>query len=294
MDVRLLLLIVADLLFSIQFVFNKIFQKRQGTALRAGFLFSFLSASVFAVVMLFVTGFKIEIEWFSLLMAFCMGCTYVLLAYLSIKALSYTSIATFSLFLMLGGMVVPFLYGILLNGDAITRPKVVCFVIISVALFLNTDFKKEKNTFKAVICFLAVFFINGMDGVISTIHQQNKGGFPIINTFNFMFWCCTIQAVISLILFFIFAKSKDAKINLKDKKSLFSAAGYGLVNGCGNLLVYYSVAFIEPSLQFPIVTGGTVCLSIVMAYLIEKEKPTWKNLVSCALTLAGTIILLFQ
>lgn len=294
MDIRLLLLIVADLLFSIQFVFNKIFQKRQGTALRAGFLFSFLSASTFAIIMLCFTGCKIEVEWFSILMAFCMGCTYVLLAYLSIKALSYASIATFSLFLMLGGMVVPFLYGILLNGDEITWTKVVCFLIIAVALFCNTDAKKEKKTIKAIVCFFAVFFINGMDGVISTIHQQNKGGFPIVNTINFMFWCCIIQAAISLILFCVFARSKDAKVDLTDRKSLFSAAGYGLVNGCGNLLVYYSVAFIEPSLQFPIVTGGTVCLSIVMAYLIEKEKPTWRNIVSCLLTLLGTIILLMK
>ena len=58
--------------------------------------------------------------------------------------------------------------------------------------------------------------------------------------------------------------------------------------GVGNLLAVICLLHIEPSFQYPIVTGGGIILA-GLGGLFFREKITWRFLVSCALVMAGTV-----
>jgi hypothetical protein len=70
--------------------------------------------SAFGSLMYFIiSGFVIEFTWFSFLLATILAVIMIPYYMIGIKVLSYGSLAIYSMFMMLGGMLVPFFYGIL-------------------------------------------------------------------------------------------------------------------------------------------------------------------------------------
>ena len=65
----------------------------------------------------------------------------------------------------------------------------------------------------------------------------------------------------------------------------------GVLNGVANLLLLLSLKELAPSLQYPIVTGGTIFLSAVFGLLVYKEKPTARVWCSVALAVVGTVVM---
>ena len=76
------------------------------------------------------------------------------------------------------------------------------------------------------------------------------------------------------------------------KASPWAAAG-GLVNGIANLLLLLSLKTLQPSLQYPIITGGCIFLSAILG-LFFHEKPTKKEWISVLMAVIGTVIMIFD
>ena len=64
-----------------------------------------------------------------------------------------------------------------------------------------------------------------------------------------------------------------------------------MVNGIAEVLVLLSIMHIEPSVQYPIITGGCVVLSVVFG-LFFREKITRRNALCALITLVGTLVLM--
>ena len=88
-------------------------------------------------------------------------------------------------------------------------------------------------------------------------------------------------------------KKSDCDICVRNyvKASPWAAIG-GLINGVANLLLLFSLTTLEPSLQYPIITGGSIFLSALIG-LVFKEKPNTKTWISVAFAVVGTIIMIF-
>jgi multidrug transporter EmrE-like cation transporter len=82
----------------------------------------------------------------------------------------------------------------------------------------------------------------------------------------------------------------DKKQNLI---ALSAAGGYGIVNGLGNLIALICLLKIEPSAQYPIITGGCIAFSMIFGVIFFKEKITKRKILSLVAILLGTAILLF-
>lgn len=286
-----LLLIVATVLYSIQFVFSKVYQREAGETFIGSCRYLMISSLVFGVLMFAYNGFRLSVTPFSLLMAACALAINVGCCYFGIVALSISDLAKYSLYMMLGGMAIPFLYGFIFNGDAVTWQKIVCFVTIAAALYINAsgaaDTKHEG--WKAKLCYAAIFLFNGMSGVVATIHQNPAVGTAIVGTNDF-----TILKMILNVLFCGGVVLWGARHNLVKHisfKALGAAGGYGVVNGIAEVLVLLSIMHIEPSVQYPIITGGCVVLSVVFG-LFFREKITRRNALCALITLAGTLVLM--
>ncbi len=292
-----LLLILATVCFSIQFVFNKMYERDVG----AGFLpccsFLLIGSAVFGGILCVLEGFQIEATAYSWLMALLGSLICVVTGYFGILALSISDLAKYSLYLMLGGMAVPFVYGFLFNGDAVTWQKIVCFVTIAAALIVNArgDGTQKKDDWRAWMCYIAIFLFNGLSGVVATIHQLPPEGAVAVsaNDYTILIMACNIIIAGAALLIgrlrgMGFPKAQDKKTNIR---SLMAAGGYGVVNGIGSILLLISVLHIEPSVQYPIVTGGCVVLSVIFG-LFFGEKITRKNAVCAAITLLGTLVLM--
>ena len=85
--------------------------------------------------------------------------------------------------------------------------------------------------------------------------------------------------------------ARHGRVKRLSMKALGAAGGYGVVNGVAEVLVLLSIMHIEPSVQYPIITGGCVVLSVVFG-LFFREKITRRNALCALITLIGTLVLM--
>ena len=280
------LVVISTILFSLQFLFNQRFQETYGTGMKATQVFSLYKSLVIILMMLLIAGFKVEFTWFSLGMATVYALSGIAMGYYSLKAFSVANLSVYSVFSMLGGMILPFFLGVLFfdEGDKLGF-KLICCALIVVAVLLNI--KSGKQYRKALLYYFAVFVLNGMAGVISKLHQSSA--LPHVDSTNFMLWMSVVSVVISALWLLIGYR----QIPLIKGKNILFVSGYGVFNGLGNLFLLIALSgehALPASVQYPLVTGGVMVCSTVIS-TIRREKLTVREYVATAISLLASVFI---
>ena len=281
------LVIISTILFSLQFLFNQRFQQTYGTGMKATQVFSLYKSLVIILMMLLISGFKVQFSWFSLGMATIYAVSSITMGYYSLKAFSVANLSVYSVFSMLGGMILPFFLGVLFydEGDNLVF-KIICCALIVVAVLLNI--KSGKQDKKALVYYFAVFVLNGMAGVISKIHQSSTSLSPVDST-SFMLLTASVAVVVSATWLLIAYR----EIPLIKGKNVLFVTGYGVFNGLGNLFLLIALSGengLPASVQYPLVTGGVMVCSTIIS-TIRKEKLTVREYIATFIALLASIFI---
>lgn len=280
------LVIISTVLFSLQFLFTQRFQETSGTGMKPTLVFSLYKSLVIILMMLLISGFKIGFSWFSLLMATVYAVSSMAMSYYSLKAFAVANLSVYSVFSMLGGMILPFFLGVLFfdEGDKLVF-KIICCALIVVAVLLNI--KSGKQDKKALFYYFAVFVLNGMSGVISKLHQSSP--YSPVDSTSFMLWSSVVTVVLSAAWLLIAYR----QIPLIKGKNIFFVTGYGVFNGLGNLFLLIALSGesgLPASVQYPLVTGGVMVCSTIIS-TIRKEKLTVREYIATFIALLASIFI---
>lgn len=275
------LIIISVIMFSSGFVFNDAFRKQRGAGLFATLEFSFISSIAALIVLFLINGFKLEFTPFTLIMAFISTINGFLFSVCTLRSLSSINLSVYSVFSMLGGMLLPFLQGIFFFGEKFTLAKLVCLLAIISALMFTLEKGKNKS---GLLYYIGIFVLNGMSGVLSKIftsapyEKTSPEGYTILMTI-----CMVIISGIGL----LFVRNKQGKINIR---SVVSASSGGIINKLGNLLLVIALMHVDASVQYPMVTGGTMIVSTLFCFF-GKNKPKKNELIAVALSFIGMLAL---
>lgn len=280
------LVIISTVLFSLQFLFTQRFQETSGTGMKPTLVFSLYKSLVIIFMMLLISGFKIGFSWFSLLMATVYAVSSMAMSYYSLKAFAVANLSVYSVFSMLGGMILPFFLGVLFfdEGDKLVF-KIICCALIVVAVLLNI--KSGKQDKKALFYYFAVFVLNGMSGVISKLHQSSP--YSPVDSTSFMLWSSVVTVVLSAAWLLIAYR----QIPLIKGKNIFFVTDYGVFNGLGNLFLLIALSGesgLPASVQYPLVTGGVMVCSTIIS-TIRKEKLTVREYIATFIALLASIFI---
>ena len=280
------LVIISTILFSLQFLFTQRFQETSGTGMKPTLVFSLYKSLVIILMMLLISGFKIQFSWFSLFMATVYAVSSMAMSYYSLKAFAVANLSVYSVFSMLGGMILPFFLGVLFfdEGDKLVF-KIICCALIVVAVLLNV--KSGKQDKKALFYYFAVFVLNGMSGVISKLHQSSS--LSPVDSSSFMLWSAVVTVVLSAAWLLIAYR----QIPLVKGKNILFVTGYGVFNGLGNLFLLIALSGesgLPASVQYPLVTGGVMVCSTIIS-TIRKEKLTFREYIATFIALLASIFI---
>lgn len=278
------LVVIAVVLFSLQFLFNQRFEHSRGAGLKSALEFSLYKSAVIVVIMLIISGFKVEITPFSLVMSVIYAVSGIAMTVFSMKAFSVANLSVYSVFSMLGGMLLPFILGVGFYNEELSLFKIICCLLIVVSVLLNI--KKGTQDKKAIIYYMAVFVLNGLAGVISKIHQSSD--MPHSDSSGFMMLTSLVTVVICAVMLLI--KYKTIPV-IKGKELLF-ASGYGVFNGVGNLFLLISLVHLPASVQYPLVTGGVMLFSTLIS-AIRKEKISKREYIAAAISFVASVLMAF-
>ena len=282
MTVYYLITAAAVVMFSLQFWFNDRFQAHCGSSAKAAMLFSLGTNIAGIAALLVINKFRFEFTPFTLLMALAVGLDGILFLYCSLKAFAVIDLSLYSVFSMLGGMVLPFVLGITVYGEELTLGKILCFAFTAAALALTV--KKGAGGKKGYLWYAGIFVLNGMSGVLAKIFQEapyektSAAGFSVLSA--------AAGAVLAAILL-PFMKGKMPKLSLRP---VLDMAAYGAVNKAANFLLLIALAHLPASAQYPFVTGGVMIVSTLICYFTP-NKPTKKELAAVGLSFAGILFL---
>ncbi len=278
------LLTAAALLFAMQFLFNQQFRKHNGDGDDSTVIFAGYTHGISFLIMLILSGLRLEVTWFSLLVAAIYAIVVLGYNYASLKSFATANLSVFSIYAMLGGMLLPLAYGVIFCKEELSIFKIFCIILIGVATSLS--FEKSTTKGNNLKYYFGVFILNGMVGVLSKIHQSNAE--LAVDSKSFM---ATVNACVFIIClaYQLIKNKKIAKVSLK---SLGSISGHAFCNGIGNLFCLIALVSLPASVQFPITTGGVMVFSTIIS-LIRKEKPSAKTLISTAIAFVSTVLMMF-
>ena len=277
-----LMIIVSALLFSLQFMFNDGYKRECGSSLAAALKFSLYTSIVGLLFLLIINKFKLEITLFSAVVALVYALVCVIFSYCSVKAFESANLSVYSVFSMIGGMVLPFAYG-MLCGEEFKLSRLLCCVLIIAAIIFTADKSGEhKDGFKY---YIAIFMLNGLVGVISKFHQARSA--LCVDRASFMMLTKIFTLLVSVIIL-LCMREKDF---FATPKALAYCGIYSAVNSIGNLMLLIALLCLPASVQYPLVTGGTMLFALIISF-IRREKITKRNLLGTALAIISTVIII--
>lgn len=279
-----ILIFSATVLFSLQFLFNQKFEKERGNDLKSAFEFTFYRSVVIVIMMLVISGFKIIITPVSILFSVLNASACILMTYFSMKAFAVANLSVYSVFSMLGGMLLPFILGVGFYNEKLSVFKVICCVLIIVSVLLNL--KSGKQSKKAFLYYMAVFLLNGSVGVIAKLHQESH--LPHTDSTGFMF----LSSAVSILISAVWLLMKYKKIPLIKGKSLGYVSGFGIFSGLGNWFLLISLAHLPASVQYPLVTGGVMVFSTIISF-IRKEKLSKIDYIAAVVSFTASVLMAF-
>lgn len=271
-----LMISLSALIFAIQFMFNDGYQRESGSGWNSSLKFSLYSSIVGFIALLVINKFECSFSLFSLTVALVYSMVCVALNYFTVKALKIANLSVYSVFSMIGGMILPFIYGIMC-GEEFKAIRIVCCILISVAVAMNVG--KSKESKKAFKYCMAVFILNGMVGVVSKFHQS----YPeyCVGSADFLMLSKIITALFSVLLILL-NKERNFAVS---KKAFAYSAGSAFLNSIANLLLLIALLKLPASVQYPMVTGGVIVFSTVIE-LIRKSKLAKKEIAAALIAFA--------
>ncbi len=314
-----LFILAAVVLLALQFSTNKAYGQRRGDGAKASLIFAaacgFASAAITFVIACLTGGFRFTP--FSLLLGAVMAslsCAYTLIGF---KIMALGDMSVFMMFLMLGGMMLPYIFGVSVLGEFDgAEPwrivlRVAGLVLLTVSMVFPVFARKKAGKSGGLFALLcaAVFVLNGLASIVSKTHQTE--GFWSFATANAPSYACLgnlmngIISVVCLAVLTLRQKKTEPGTEVPagaERARLIPAskgvialiiAANALCNGVSYTLQLTSAAHLPASVLYPMVTGGSVVLSAVAGWIFFHEKPDKITLAGLLLSFAATFLFLF-
>ena len=311
-----LYLMIACLFFSVQFIFTKCFQKNTKGGYGITVWNQFHIYIFMGLYLLATSETTFDLTLTSLVFSILYAVSGLTSGTGSLFTMRYGKMSTVTTFCLLGGMILPFFYGVLFLQEEMTLWKTLGILVLIGSLLpsiLEKDSSGVERTkadrIKYTIFCMMTFCGNGFVSVVSKAHQISEGamrlpggevdtdGFILLNTIVGL----TI-ALVTLVVRAILAAKQGEKHPVRATyyeigknpmvpklvgMLLALAAGYAVCNAMGNIFSLQCAVTMDSSIQFPILSGVVIFMTAVFGWLFFWERIEKANLISLSLTLVG-------
>ena len=301
-------LFIACTFFALQFIFQKLFEERTVggfTVCLWNLLVSCLAGMAFLLIKS-IGVFTEPVTGAAFLYALLCSASGIFCSVATLSAMGCGKVGTVGTYCLAGGMIVPFLYGILALNEKAGLFKWLGILVLCASLIPSVIGKDEKNGGKVNVRFVVyvsiVFLTNGLVSVFSKMHQISPAA---MSEDGFLMLGSVIRLAAVLVIMIAMAAVKKAKGTASAYKDTFwniakkpmngrlfvlliaFAAALAVCNTIGNLFSLRCMLTMDASIQFPILSAVVIILTALFGRLFFGEKITKGSAVSLILSAAG-------
>ena len=285
------LIVLADVFLVSVFCLQKKYQKLAGTKVDAVLTYNGLIGVFSAIIFFCINKFCFELTPFSFLMGvfFCIAA--VAYTCIGFKIIEKGNVSLYTLFLMSGGMVVPFVYGVFFLNEQMSFLRLFGLVLIVLAIGIS-NFKVNEIDFTQLFLCFAVFLLNGIVSVVSKSHQACTM-YEIVSPKGFVVLTSVLKAVMSFAALYVYkvtGKIETTKISLKPV--IFIVVLSAACNGISYLFQLIGASSLPATVLYPLITGGTIIITFLAELVIFREKLSLLQWISALVCFAGTFMFL--
>ena len=283
------LVIIATILLAFDFALQKLYQAKEGANITSGLKFNAVTGLLMTVIFFVLLGCKLEFSWFSVIMAFAMALFITSYSIIGFRVLKNAGMAIYSIFLMSGGMLLPYFYGVLFLQEELNIFRIVGIIAILVAVILSNKSKCRIKISVLPLC-VAVFILNGFVSIVSKTHQIGQQ-FHAVSSTAFVMYSGIARCLFSMIAL-LFCKDKKQAFSFSTKNTLLILGGSALIGGVSYMFQLIGATNLPASVLYPVVTGGSIIFSALSGKFFFKESFSRYQLLGIALCFVGTLLFL--
>ena len=286
-----IMMIIAAIGYAGNFAITKVYERHMGSGIRQGVIFNILVGFAGGIIFFASSGFKVELTVFSFVMALLFTVFVGAYTIIGFKIMSIGNMTVYTVFLMLGGAAVPYLYGIAFWEETVNIQKIVAMLLVGLAVWLNASGERSQGqTAKFILLCFAVFLLNGGTSVVSKAHQIEKV-YPTISAQSFVALKNFARCMFFL-LFLPFCKKTENthKLTPKMYAIIFLSA---IISGASYFLQLVCASYIPASILYPVVTCGTIVAAAAFDRICFGERLSRRIIMSvvvCIVALALFVI----
>ena len=297
---------------AINFSINKIYQNRVGSGSRMVVLFNIVASSAMVVLFFFINGFmngfeSFRLTPFSLMMAAIMALVCGGYSLVGFKIISLGNIAVYTLFLMLGGMMIPYFFGLLFLDEHFSVWRLIGLILMVISIILSgfegdstpKDQKSKRTTTLFFILCSVVFFLNGMSSITSKVHQLPEYADMAVTPQVFVLLTAAFRLLFFAIVY-LCIRLHDRKQPKEQRTAspIFSLPVISLmllsalVEGAAFMLQLIGASHLPATVLYPLITGGVIILTALAGLLLFKQRLSRRATVGIILCFASTFLFL--
>ncbi len=282
-------LFLAAILYAANFALSKYYQNMKGSAPYGLLMFNAGVSTCKFIIFFIAGGFILEVNGFSFIMAFLYSMALLAYTMIGFKIMENAKVALYTVFLMAGGMMLPYIWGLIFLDEAYSSLRTIGLLIMALSMVVS-NYSKEKMNLKTTMLCISVFILNGFVSIISKEHQISS---KAVSTESFIAIANIILAVSAYILALRFKNvPSDTPKPAFSWKVLMALVLSAAASGTGYFLQLIGSINTPATVIFPIITGGTVIFSAVAGLIFFKEKITKNLAIGLLLCIVGTCMFL--
>jgi len=282
-----IMLSLSAILLAANFSVTYLYQKTEGVSAKAGFKFTALVGLATALIFGAINGFDIEVSRFSVLLSALSAALCMLYTIIGFRIMKKQGIALYTLFLMTGGMVVPYVWGVFFLEEPFLLSRTTGLVLITIAVILS-KWNSENGSLKEILLCVIVFFLNGFVSVTSKLHSI-ENVIPTVNETSFVTLSYFFSFVISGVCCLLSKKNPEKeKTNMKLMLPLIVISA--IFGGISYFMQLTAAKSVPATVLYPFVTGGSIIFAAVAERVIYKEKIKKNVLVGICVCFVGTLL----
>ena len=307
------MLTLVALLLAGSFAINKLYQKKFGTSLEKSMLFVCLSGAFMTVEFFIKTGFNVCFTPFSLIASALATLCEVFYTVIGFRLLKEGTMYAYTGFLMSGGMLLPFVFGICFLNEKAELLKIIglFFILAGLVLSGTNGNKKDRIKFSHILLCCTVFIVNGFVSIISKVHQTQTV-YAVSDIDSYIVFGSFFKFVLGGIIYlFIRLKNKDKEVSIGEKATdalpetscdnktkrpvltmILIVLASTVAGGLSGMLMLIGAKSLPASVLYPFSTSGTIIFSSIFGAVFYKEQITPKTVASVVACLIGTLLFL--
>lgn len=295
-------LFIACAFFALQFIFQKLFETRTKGGLTVCLWNALVCTLVTMAVLAVRSGLPSESNGYVILIAALYSASGLICTIASITAMSRGNVASLGTFCLAGGMILPFLYGIIALNEEAGLFKWLGILVLLLSLIPSVMAKQSKMDARFAFYASVVFVTNGLVSIFSTMHQKST---QAIDGDGFLFIAALIRLTVCVLIILAIAAYRKGKGESAVMKSAFwdigrdkmtgilflillvFAGSYAVCNTLGNIFSLRCLLTMDASLQFPILSAVVIVLTALFGRIFFGEKITRNTWISLAMSVLG-------